>query len=105
MHTLEKGRKYTPRKMTERKLHDTENGRTEIARHGKWQKSHTLENGRKYTPRKMHDTENDRTEKGHSNFRWLHIFTYNLTIFHLFFLKFGYVARILLGITMAHSTL
>ena len=55
------------RKMAERKMHDTENGRTEIARHGKRQKSHTPENGKKRTPRKMterkmHDTENDRTE-------------------------------------------
>ena len=39
-------------KMTERKMHDTENGRTENAQHGKWQNMHILENGRKSTPGK-----------------------------------------------------
>ena len=39
-------------KMTERKMHDTENGRTENAQHGKWQKMHIPENGRKSTPGK-----------------------------------------------------
>ena len=39
---------------------DTENGITEIARHGKWLKIHTLENGGKYMAEwKMHNTEND----------------------------------------------
>ena len=38
--------------MTEQKMHDMENGRTENARHGKWQKIHLLENGRKSTPGK-----------------------------------------------------
>ena len=39
-------------KMTEWKMHDTENGRTENALHGKWQKIHTPENGRICTPGK-----------------------------------------------------
>ena len=39
-------------KMTERKMHDMENGRTDNAQHRKWQKMHIPENGRKSTPGK-----------------------------------------------------
>ena len=39
-------------KMTERKMHDTENGRTENALHGKWQQILTPDNDRICMPGK-----------------------------------------------------
>ena len=74
---------------------DTENGRTEIARHGKWQnggktenarhgkwqKIHTLENGRKYTPGKWQNgkcTTRKMTENSHTG-KWQKIHTWKMT--------------------------
>ena len=37
-----KWQKIHTQKMTEQNMHDTENGRTENARHGMWQKIHLL---------------------------------------------------------------
>ena len=67
--------------MAERKMHDTENGRMENARHGKWQKIHTLENGRKYTPGKWQNgkcTTRKMTENSHTG-KWQKIHTWKMT--------------------------
>ena len=87
MHDTENGRKYTYWKMAEKAL--PENGRTENARHGKWQKMHVPEKGRNCLPgkwqngkcmtrkmaeRKMLDMENGRTENARHG-KWQNIHT------------------------------